>query len=321
MPQDLRRALIVGIDHYQYSNKLTGCIKDAKDMAKVLSTHGDPNKGPNFETIVRTTENNNIITQQSLMRDIEDLFESQVDRALFYFSGHGYLNNYGGYLVTPDASEYNLGVPMTHLMKCANQSKIKDKFIILDCCHSGKLGRDPLIEDESSAIKEGIPILTACHENELADKGVFTSRLLDALNGEAADILGRVTLGNIYALIDESLGAVGQRPIFKANVRRFISLRDCKPAIKYPTLREAMSYFSDADAEYPLDPEHEPTYEGCVKEKTEKFANLQECRAVRLVEPANPETKHMYDAAMKSENCRLTSLGKHYWKGIKLGKI
>lgn len=315
---ELRKALIVGIDHYPSQITLTGCVNDAKRVAEVLSKHGDPNKGVNFETIVRTSENSSfLISKKNLMRDIEDLFESQVDAALFYFSGHGLMTNYGGYLATQDANEYKEGVSMTDLMLCANKSGIKDKFIILDCCHSGKFGQIPFINDQSSFINEGMAILTACHENELSEKGVFTNRLLDALNGEAADILGHVTLGYVYALIDESLGAIGQRPIFKANVKRFISLRDCQPTINLSTLKTAMNYFPNESYEYQLDPEHEPTYDGCVKTKTENFAILQACRAARLIEPTNPQTKHLYFAAMQSETCRLTSLGKHYWKGVK----
>ncbi|HEX3045256.1 MAG TPA: caspase family protein [Bacillota bacterium] len=325
MPE-LRKALIVGIDHYRSPNTLHGCVKDAISMQEVLARHGDPNKGANFKANLRTSSENSNITKASLMRDIEDLFNSQVDVALFYFSGHGYMDSRGGALVTQDASRYSEGVTMHDLMTCVNDSKIKDKLIILDCCHSGSIGSDPLVKDASSIIPEGVMILTACDQSELAvnqkgKRSIFTSRLVDALNGEAADILGHVRLGNVYALIDESLGAIGQRPIFKANVQRFISLRDCIPTINLVTLETAMSYFPDADAEYQLDPEHEPTYEQCVKEKTKRFANLQACRAARLVEPTNPETKHMYFAAMQSETCRLTTLGKHYWKGVKLDTL
>jgi hypothetical protein len=325
MPE-LRKALIVGIDHYRSPNTLHGCVNDAKSMEEVLSRHGDPNKGYNFEAIVRTSSEKNIITKDNLLSDIEDLFASKVDVALFYFSGHGYMDCRGGALVTQDAKKYSEGVSMHELMAYVIKSEIKDKLIILDCCHSGNFGSDPLINETSSLIPEGVMILTACDEDEIAvnqkgGRSIFTSRLVDGLNGEAADILGHVTLGNVYALIDEALGAIGQRPIFKANVQRFISLRECIPTINLVTLEAAMSYFPDPDAVYQLDPEHEPEFEGCVEEKTKRFAHLQACRAARLVEPTNPETKHMYFAAMKSETCRLTSLGKHYWKGVKSRKL
>lgn len=37
--------------------------------------------------------------------------------------------------------------------------------------------------------------------------------------------LGDVTPGSIYAYIDRSLGGWEQRPVFKANIKRFVSLR------------------------------------------------------------------------------------------------
>lgn len=62
----------------------------------------------------------------------------------------------------------------------------------------------------SSMLGEGLSILSACCANECAEelngRGTFTSLLVDALNGGAADVMGHVTPGGVYAYIDKALG-------------------------------------------------------------------------------------------------------------------
>ena len=113
---------------------------------------------------------------------IRKLFEGTTDTALFYFSGHGYVDELGGYIVTPDFSENDWGVSMNDILKIANNSKqIRNKIIILDCCYSGAIGR---IKSESRAngesiIAEGVSILTSSLANEpsleVNGHGVFTN--------------------------------------------------------------------------------------------------------------------------------------------------
>jgi hypothetical protein len=44
----------------------------------------------------------------------------------------------------------------------------------------------------------------------------------------------------------------------------------------------------------------------------EIFQQLQNCVSAKLVEPVG--VRHMYDAAMGSHACRLTQLGRRYWR-------
>ena len=46
---------------------------------------------------------------------------------------------------------------------------------------------------------------------------------------------------------------------------------------------------------------------------------LQRCRDAKLVEAVNAE--FMYFAAMNSTGCRLTPLGRHYWRMAQEGRI
>src|SRR5690606_10369691 len=92
--------------------------------------------------------------------------------------------------------------------------------------------------------------------------GIFTTLLVDALTGSAANILGDITPGSVYAHIDQSLGAWEQRPIFKTNVRNFVSLREASPSIALEDLRKIKDFFPYAGFEFKLDPSFEPELKG-----------------------------------------------------------
>ena len=111
-------------------------------------------------------------------------------------------------------------------------------------------------------LADGVTILTASTAEQYADEvngeGVFTTLLIDALIGSAANLVGNVTPGSIYAHIDQSLGPWGQRPVFKTNVKRFVSLRKVKPPLELEDLRRITEFFPNPGHEYQLDPSYEP---------------------------------------------------------------
>lgn len=318
----MRKALIIGINGYPV-NPLCGCINDAKRVEKVLKRNYDGSI--NFHTKLVTDET--VTEKEELYADnilelIENLFDND-DISLLYFSGHGYLGATGGKIVTLDFKAATHGISMDDILKIANNSKAKDKFIILDCCHSGLAGTPSLLGEGSALIGNGVTILTACKDKEFAmedgGSGVFTSLFVDALNGGASDLRGNVTTGSLYAYIDEALNAWEQRPVFKTNVNRFTSLRQCEPPIALGDLRRITEIFPDPYYVYQLDPEYEPLSENPVKEKTEKFAVLQKYNRVRLLVPIG--APHMYFAAMESKACKLTSFGHQYWRLVKEEKL
>ena len=263
---------------------------------------------------------------------IRELFEGEGEIALLYFSGHGVDDVYDGSIVTIDFVKNDYGIRMTEILELANSSKFKYKIIILDCCHSGFLGTPGLLGDTSS-LAEGVIILTASKKDQVSKEinghGIFTNLLLEGLNGGACDLLGRVTPGSIYAFIDQALGPWEQRPLFKANISSFISLRQCHPFIKIKDLKETMNLFVNDNSNYLLDPSYEKTnYKGSKHRTCEPYMNeknveiltkLQKLNRCGLVNPVGCED--MYFAAMESKSCCLTPLGKHYWKLVKEGKI
>lgn len=311
----------MGIDDYPNA-PLAGCVADADTMCRLLSTHEDGS--PNFDCRTLTAPPSKV-TRADLRRQVEQLFAHEADVALLYFSGHGTENNLGGYVVTPDATRYDEGVAMESILTLANQSPVQELVIILDCCHSGALGQVMAIDNKNlvAHLREGVSVLTASRATqpaiEAGGSGVFTSLVANALDGGAADVIGNVTVAAIYTYVDQALGPWDSRPLFKAHVSKLTSLRRCQPAVPLPTLRRLPHWFPTPDAEFPLDPSYEPDAEPHDQQHEATFGELQKCRAAKLVQPVGEE--HMYYAAMRSKSCRLTHLGRHYWRLAEEGRI
>ncbi len=314
----MRRALVVGIDDYPRS-PLRGCVNDATEIARLLKTHQDGS--PNFDCQMLTAPPFPV-TRAILKGKIEDLFRDEADVALLYFSGHGFANDLGGYLVTPDAERNDEGVSMAEVITYAQKSCVGEVVILLDCCYSGVLGALPTLNN-LTVLREGLSILTASRGSqvsvELRGRGLFTSLLCAALEGGASDVLGKVTIASVYAYVDQSLGAWEQRPLFKALVSKLISLRTCRPVVPIEILRLLPNYFASANAELPLDPSFEPDAEPRHPSNEQTFSYLQKYRAARLVVPVGEE--HLYYAAMNSKSCKLTPLGQFYWNLASTGKL
>src|SRR5207237_9378909 len=111
----------------------------------------------------RVTRPSQKITRSALRLALAKLFSDhdEADVALFYFSGHGTENNLGGFIVTPDASQYDEGVSLVDVLALANKSKVRECVIILDSCHSGHLGAVPALANEQAHLREGVSVLTA----------------------------------------------------------------------------------------------------------------------------------------------------------------
>lgn len=321
----MKKALSIGINSYP-SSPLRGCINDASGLASIIEANGDGS--PNFDVRLET----DVPTKSELKTMIVELFSGDNDTVLLYFSGHGFLNELGGYLVTPDHARYDEGISMDEILILANDSRSKNKIIILDCCHSGAFG-SPRLDRGTSRIGDGVSILTASRDDEpsmeINGHGVFTNLLLDALQGGAADLRGHISPGGIYAYIDQALGPWKHRPVFKTNVTQFTSLRTIIPQVPLDTLRKLFEYFPAPQEEYQLDPSYEDTNTEIVEhnviephakaENVVVFKNLQKLQSVGLIIPV--DTEYMYFAAMESKACKLTSLGHHYWRLVKDKRI
>ncbi len=309
----MRKALVVGIDFYHSVSSLFGCVNDSFAVKSMLDRHADGSVNFSVRHLTGTSASDTV-PREELRKAIEELFVGDGDVALLYFAGHGHIESIGGYLCCSEAKTGNDGIPLVEIMAMANKSRIANRVIVLDSCYSGVAGGNAL-NHHLAEISDGVTILTASTDEQYASEengaGVFTTLLVDALGGAAANLVGEVTPGSVYAHIDQSLGPWAQRPVFKTNVRRFVSLRKVQPPLELAELRMISELFPVSGYQMQLDPTFEPErHETWVTdlhgipapdpEKTAIFAILQKYNRVGLLVPEG--APHMWHAAMESKS-------------------
>lgn len=314
-----KRALVVGIDKYANRKSLSGCANDAVALQPLLES--DYKGDSNFHCIVKTTDSGPV-EHSWLIDQVEKLFSAKADVALLYFSGHGAMTKGGDLaLCTSEGTEHAPGLALADLMTVVGKSPVSEKFVILDCCLSGAAGTIPQLGNEATMLPEHTTILASSRADEVSEetdadqldsivRGKFSLQLCAALDGGAADVVGRVSASGLYSYLDESFDSWEQRPILKANVDRLLTLRHCEPAVSTSQLKKLAGLFPDLDAELPLDPSYEPDSAPYDDANEEAFAVLQAGRGGKLVVPVGED--HLYYAAMNNKSCRLTPLGRHY---------
>ncbi|AYC17883.1 hypothetical protein DZA65_00978 [Dickeya dianthicola] len=321
----MRKALVVGIDYYTNVSPLHGCVNDSFAVKAMLDRHADGSVNFGIKHLTATGPSDPV-ERDELRQAIESLFADDGDISLFYFAGHGHIEATGGYLCSSDVKTGNDGVSLAEIMTMANQSKVKNRIIILDSCHSGVAGGSAL-QQQVAEISDGVTILTASTAEQYATEengaGVFTSLLVDALGGAAANLVGDITPGGVYAHVDQSLGPWAQRPVFKTNIKRFVSLRKVRPPLELAELRRISEFFPEPGFHFQLDPTYEPErHESWATdpqgvpapdpEHNAIFKILQKYTSVGLTRPEG--APHMWHAAMESKSVSLTALGEHYRK-------
>jgi len=317
------KALVVGIDHYYGgAGALRGCVNDAQAVAERLRRTGDGSPNADVELIV--SDDRNGVDAEGLQEAVSRFFGmGGMSVAIFYFAGHGFIDASGdGYIGSSDQKQ---GMRMSSIVRLANEGVGNhSRVIILDCCNAGRAGENNgFRSDGESAIGRGTTILTSCDRTQLAREGarngLFTGLLLDALDGGAADICGNITPASVYAYIDQTLRSKEQRPIYKANVQNFVTLRQVEPKISFDVLHRLPEYFPAADHVFALDSSYEPDREHVNKklkllpvndEHVRVFKELQKFNRQGLVVPVGADD--MFFAAIHSKGCALTALGKHY---------
>jgi Caspase domain len=314
----MRKALVVGIDYYTHISRLHGCVNDAHAMKGVLEQHSDGSV--NFGMLLLTASTaDTVITRAQLKDRIQQLFADDSEIALLYFAGHGHIEATGGYLCGGDCRRGDDGLALVEVLTLANESPARNKVIVLDSCHSGVAGNPG--GHQTAELSEGMTILTASTQDQYASEengsGVFTTLFVDAMSGAASNLVGDITPGSVYAHIDQSLGPWKQRPVFKTNVKSFVSLRRVQAPIALAELQQLTSFFPEPGFEFRLDPSFEPEFRGRPDgapppnpENTAKFAVLQNYNRVNLVKPEG--APHMWHAAIEAKSCKLTVLGEHY---------
>lgn len=210
-------AVVIGIDEYTDMRKLTGAVRDASAMEKMLTEHG-------FD-VIRLIDDE--ATRDRIMEVLTSELPKRVgpdDRVLIYFAGHGVSDGDGpqamGYLMPVDAdgtSPSIKGIDMDQLQRIFSRKyESKHLLYVADACYSGLAisTRSAVVPDDSPAyiraVSEGrVRVsLTAGKSGEQANEweghGVFTLNLLSALRGAAdGNADGYITSSELESYVTE----------------------------------------------------------------------------------------------------------------------
>jgi len=333
----MKRAILVGIDHYPTFNSLSGCVADATALGAVLARHanGDRNWTVNLITSEagRTT-----ITRDALRGSLTALFSNARDTdVLFFFAGHGAQTPWGADLVTQDATINSLGVSMNDLLTLANDSPARSVTILLDCCFSGDAGSPPGLQSAGVAegfrlnktlLRENLTIIAASRGTERSREadghGAFTRVLLDGLEGGASDQRGRVTALSLYGYVSPAFDAFEQRPVLKTYLTEPVELRVGPAWVEDELLRQLPAHFPSEDYRLQLTPAHEgvgrplPSAEAGTPEQRQ-FDYVGRLRNANLV--TTDGRRDHYWVAMNNGYVYLTPLGRYFWRLANRGML
>jgi uncharacterized caspase-like protein len=141
-----RTAIAVGINTYKEPGipQLTGAENDAQELFKLLAS-----QKAGFENNPKNLILGEEATQRNISERISEIFrnDKKYEIALFYFSGHGFLDKKEElYLATYDIDEkdpYIGGIRIDDLRRQIYTSdKKQNAILVLDCCFSGTATKD-----------------------------------------------------------------------------------------------------------------------------------------------------------------------------------
>lgn len=242
-----RRAIVVGINTYSDKNipPLLGAENDAREVYERLQDRyignfdfGNSDLGEKHFLIGAQA------TCQAIRKAISDVFwkAESSDLALFYFSGHGFVDGYGDFYIAPHDIAMNepfvCGISKGELRNQITRATPSKTTVVmvLDCCYSGivtegsKGMSDPnkVYEDYDKNLKElssgeGRFILASSAEDQTSREipkcthvyeqldphphGAFTYHLIEGLDGQACaeNGNGTVSLDDIKRYVGEKL--------------------------------------------------------------------------------------------------------------------
>lgn len=156
MSQAKKKALVIGVSHYNNLQPLDLCKNDAEELLRVLS-----------EQRYEIPENRRLIGEvpyETMRKAINGFFSDssngREDTLIFYFSGHGLPDGHGKHYLAPSDIDpndpFDKGLDFENLEYLINKKCNSDRIIaILDCCFSGAAGLEGAKgEDDVSIAKQ-----------------------------------------------------------------------------------------------------------------------------------------------------------------------
>ena len=203
-------ALIIGINKYENLNHLEYAVNDAKSIKKILLDKFNY-KEENIKILLDEKA-----TKENIMDYFYELSQNSCndDSVLFFYAGHGITYPFGlkdkGYLVPYNGTEQKLNslISLDTILEESELFKAKHIFYIMDACYSGlalqrsSVGSKRFLKDMLR--RYGRQVLTAGKSDQkVKDSGgknsnsIFTSYLIDALNGEAKTEYGVLSASSV----------------------------------------------------------------------------------------------------------------------------
>jgi hypothetical protein len=211
-------ALVIGINAYEHVSHLGYATNDAKGLAEVLETRFFFPK-ENIILLLDEKATADKIREAFLAFADEEKIKPD-DRLLVFFAGHGHtvLGRRGevGYLVPTDGLIDNLAtlIRWDELTRNADLIPAKHVFFMMDACYGGLAHtRTPALGSMrflgNMLERFGRQVLTAGKADEVVSDGdgtrvghsIFTSHLLDALEGAASTQDGVLTANGVMAYV------------------------------------------------------------------------------------------------------------------------
>jgi hypothetical protein len=241
-----KRAVIVGINKYLDTDipNLEGAVNDAKEIRQRLVDCG------RFKIEDKHFLIDSNATCEAIRQAISDVLwqTDSHDIALFYFSGHGFVDSYNNGYIAPHNMLKNEpmvnGINMLELKRILLDSVDSTALLILDCCHSGipakgekaipavvvapydsyfinldkeEGGKGKFIIASSEADQKAREVSEFRHsqhgpeEGQQHPHGAFTFSLIEGIDGEASDEAGMVSLADLFEKAKQRLKKMGKQ--------------------------------------------------------------------------------------------------------------
>jgi hypothetical protein len=84
----MRKALVVGIDHYAAIGCLSGAVNDARNVVSVLERNADGTLNFSTQRLLAAADAGSAVTRTRLKQAVRELFADDSEIALLYFAGH-----------------------------------------------------------------------------------------------------------------------------------------------------------------------------------------------------------------------------------------
>ena len=196
-------AILIGINSYPKNSGLSSleyCTQDLTELNLLLANKYTKTSfiGDNSKVLpIRDNICNEMTTQAKMVGD--------KDLLLFYFSGHGIVEDGKSYLLPNDTNLARLketAISIEWVLETMNKSLARAKVLIIDACHSGaQIGKSSVhmtseFLNQAYENAAGTAILAACKqgqrswESPVLGHGAYTYYLLEALSGRA-DFTGK----------------------------------------------------------------------------------------------------------------------------------